>query len=158
MEKLSKKACEAIIEASQYWNGEDEDKHPELKRIRTLCGSWIDDYKNDENNKENEFKKFLDKVYSEIQQEYQTDELIWHYKKNDNITRLIVEPVEFNSSLELINNIVNRFGDKFFEVITNVCEEHFLVTIIYNKLPLEIIFILYPEDMSESLKRYFITD
>lgn len=36
--KLSLAACEAIIEASLYWTGEDEENHPELKKMRTLAG------------------------------------------------------------------------------------------------------------------------
>ena len=36
---------ENIVEASLYWTGEDEEKNPKLKRIRTLAGFYKDRYK-----------------------------------------------------------------------------------------------------------------
>lgn len=42
---ISRQACEAIIHASLIWTGEDETNYPELKRMRTLAGSFLDDYR-----------------------------------------------------------------------------------------------------------------
>lgn len=33
--------CKKIIDASLYWTGEDEDKNPGLKTIRTLAGNYL---------------------------------------------------------------------------------------------------------------------
>ena len=33
--------CELIIEASLFWNSEDEERNPLLKRIRTLAGYYL---------------------------------------------------------------------------------------------------------------------
>jgi hypothetical protein len=33
--------CEMIIAASLYWTGEDEEKNPALKTIRTLAGWYL---------------------------------------------------------------------------------------------------------------------
>ena len=35
------KLCELIIEASIDWTGEDEEKHPKLKTLRTLAGHGV---------------------------------------------------------------------------------------------------------------------
>ena len=36
--------CEKIIDASLYWTGEDEERNPTLKTIRTLAGFYLDKY------------------------------------------------------------------------------------------------------------------
>jgi hypothetical protein len=33
--------CELIIEASILWTGEDEERNPHLKKIRTLAGFYL---------------------------------------------------------------------------------------------------------------------
>jgi hypothetical protein len=33
--------CNGIVEASTYWTGSDEEKNPELKRIRTIAGHYL---------------------------------------------------------------------------------------------------------------------
>lgn len=43
-EKMNKdflELCELIIESSMYWTGEDEKKIPQLKRLRTLAGYYL---------------------------------------------------------------------------------------------------------------------
>ncbi len=37
--------CRDIIEASLFWTGEDEEKNPGLKKIRTLAGLYIEEDK-----------------------------------------------------------------------------------------------------------------
>jgi len=37
----------AVIEASMWWTGEDEEKNPSLKRARTLAGIIMHDYRHD---------------------------------------------------------------------------------------------------------------
>ena len=37
--------CDLIIETSMYWTGEDEEKNPGLKTIRTLAGHYLSEYK-----------------------------------------------------------------------------------------------------------------
>ena len=33
--------CNLIIDASLYWTGEDEERNPRLKRMRTLAGLYL---------------------------------------------------------------------------------------------------------------------
>ena len=42
MEKDFKELCELVIKCSMRWSGNDEEKYPELKRLRTLAGYYID--------------------------------------------------------------------------------------------------------------------
>jgi len=44
---LSKAACEAIIDASINWTGQNEEDYPELKKIRTLAGAMLNNLKTD---------------------------------------------------------------------------------------------------------------
>ncbi len=39
--------CNLIIESSMYWTGEDEKKIPQLKRLRTLAGYYLNSEKKD---------------------------------------------------------------------------------------------------------------
>lgn len=40
-----KELCKDIIDVSIFWTGEDEEKFPLLKRIRTLSGFYLEKYK-----------------------------------------------------------------------------------------------------------------
>lgn len=40
--KTALKVCDAIMEASMYWSGEDESNNPKLKTARTLAGVCLD--------------------------------------------------------------------------------------------------------------------
>lgn len=42
MPEEMKDLCEKIIAASLYWTGQDEEKNPLLKTIRTLAGYYLD--------------------------------------------------------------------------------------------------------------------
>jgi len=37
--------CESVIEASLYWTGEDEEKCPALKYLRTIAGFYLREIK-----------------------------------------------------------------------------------------------------------------
>lgn len=54
LQKLAEEACNKIIEASLYWNGEDEVKNPVLKTARTLAGLFLEEIKKGEN----DYKEF----------------------------------------------------------------------------------------------------
>jgi len=43
--RLAKDVCVEIIASSIYWSGEDEEKHPGLKKARTLAGLYIERHK-----------------------------------------------------------------------------------------------------------------
>lgn len=40
-EKKLFELCYLIIDASLYWTGEDEERNPKLKRMRTLAGLYV---------------------------------------------------------------------------------------------------------------------
>ena len=41
MNKELLELCQLIISASLHWTGEDEEKNPQLKKIRTLAGFYL---------------------------------------------------------------------------------------------------------------------
>ena len=47
MNKELLELCRLIIAASLLWTGEDEEKNPQLKKIRTLAGFYLSEEKKD---------------------------------------------------------------------------------------------------------------
>lgn len=41
-QEILKELCDLVVAASLYWTGEDEEKNPLLKRIRTLAKYHLD--------------------------------------------------------------------------------------------------------------------
>ena len=51
MKKDFLELCNLIIDASLYWTGEDEERNPHLKKLRTLAGYYLNSEKKDSETK-----------------------------------------------------------------------------------------------------------
>ena len=66
MKKDFLELCNLIIDASLYWTGEDEERNPHLKKLRTLAGYYLNSEKKDSETKNVKKLKVLIKEISDI--------------------------------------------------------------------------------------------